>query len=172
MDTRRLILFFIFGFSLLMLWDAWQRDNRPKPAAEAPQGPPGAAVPAPAAKPGAAPATTVPAAPGAAATTVPGAAAVAAKGEKIVVRTDLVIAEIDTLGATLKRVELLKHKESKDSAANLVLLGPEHRYEAQSGLTGDGGPNHRTPWQAQAGSRALADGQETLEVQLTAQGAG
>jgi YidC/Oxa1 family membrane protein insertase len=172
MDTRRLILFFIFGFSLLMLWDAWQRENRPKPAAEAPQGPPGAAVPAPAAKPGAAPATAVATAPRAAETTVPGAAAVAAKGEKIVVRTDVVIAEIDTLGATLKRVELLRHKESKDSAANLVLLGPEHRYEAQSGLTGDSGPNHRTPWQAQPGKRVLADGQEVVEVQLTAQGAG
>ena len=31
MDTQRLILFFIFGFSLLMLWDAWEKENRPKP---------------------------------------------------------------------------------------------------------------------------------------------
>lgn len=32
MDTQRLILFFIFSFSLLLLWDAWQKDQRPKPA--------------------------------------------------------------------------------------------------------------------------------------------
>ena len=27
MDTQRLILFFIFGFSLLMLWDAWEKEQ-------------------------------------------------------------------------------------------------------------------------------------------------
>ena len=85
-------------------------------------------------------------------------------------RTDLIVAEIDTLGATLKRIELLKHKEAKDSAKNLVLLGPEHNYEAQSGITGEGGPNHRTLWRAQPGNTTLAAGQDALEVRLTAQG--
>jgi len=171
-DTQRLILFFIFGFSLLMLWDAWEKENRPKPVAQATQGPSGASVPAPAAKPGAQPAAAAPATQQRAADgSVPGVAALAAKGETVVARTDLVIAEIDTLGATLKRVELLKHREAKDSAKHLVLLGPDHRYEAQSGLTGDSGPNHRTLWKAQAGSFVLADGQETLDVRLTAQGA-
>src|SRR5262245_37420593 len=109
MDTQRLILFFIFGFSVLMLWDAWEKENRPKPVAQtqqstqtpakAPAAP--GAVPAPQAKP--APQTGVP------------AAASAAKGETIEVRTDLLVAEIDTLGGTLKRVELLKHKDSKDA---------------------------------------------------------
>src|SRR5437588_148425 len=33
MDTQRLILLFIFGFSVLMLWEAWEREHRPKPAA-------------------------------------------------------------------------------------------------------------------------------------------
>ena len=44
MDTQRLILLFIFGFSVLMLWEAWQKDTRPKPAPSAPavqQGPNG-----------------------------------------------------------------------------------------------------------------------------------
>jgi YidC/Oxa1 family membrane protein insertase len=168
MDTQRLILFFVFGFSLLMLWDAWEKDHRPKPV---PQVAAPAAVPGPAAAPASKPAAGAPA--GAARApdgTVPGAAAPAAKGEVIVVRTDLVLAEIDTLGATLKRVELLKHKEAKDSAKNLELLGPEHRYEAQSGLTGDG-PNHRTLWSAKAGEYVLAPGQDTLDIRLTAQGA-
>jgi len=31
MDTQRLILLFIFGFSLLMLWEAWDKEHRPKP---------------------------------------------------------------------------------------------------------------------------------------------
>ena len=29
MDTKRLILFIIFSFSILMLWDAWQREHAP-----------------------------------------------------------------------------------------------------------------------------------------------
>ena len=175
MDTRRLILFFIFGFSMLMLWEAWQKDYGPKPPAPVPQSQvpasAPASAPAAAAKPGAPAGAAAPAPARAPDGSVPGAAAPAAKGEILVVRTDLMIAEIDTLGATLKRVELLKHKEAKDSAKNLVLLGPEHRYEAQSGLTGESGPNHRSLWQAQAGNRVLADGQETLEVRLSAQGA-
>ncbi|HUN67404.1 MAG TPA: membrane protein insertase YidC [Burkholderiales bacterium] len=165
MDTQRLILFFIFGFSLLMLWDAWEKENRPKPQLQQPA--PAAAVPTPAAKPAPLPAAAATPS-GAPDGSVPGAAA--AKGETIVVRTDLVVAEIDTLGATLKRIELLKHKEAKDSAKNLVLLGPEHGYEAQSGLTGEGGPNHRTLWNVLPGSTTLAPGQDALEVRLTAQG--
>jgi YidC/Oxa1 family membrane protein insertase len=90
------------------------------------------------------------------------------KGESILVRTDLMVVEIDGFGATLKRVELLKHKEAKDSGKNFELLGPEHRYEAQSGLTA--GPNHQTQWTARPGPRALAEGEDTLEVRLTGQG--
>jgi YidC/Oxa1 family membrane protein insertase len=169
MDTQRLVLFFIFGFSLLMLWDAWEKDNRPKPAAQVQQQDSKAvaqSVPTPATKP-----TAVPAAPA----QQPAAAAVPAtgaplKGETVSVRTDLVAVEIDTLGATLKRVELLKHKEAKDSAANFVLIGPKHNYQAQSGLTGDAGPNHRTLWQAQGSNHTLTEGQDTLEVRFTAEG--
>jgi len=169
MDTQRLILFFIFGFSLLMLWDAWEKDHRPKPVPQVQQPAPTGTVPTPAAKPAARPAVV--AAPQSAPDgSVPGAATPAAKGETIVVHTDLIVAEIDTLGATLKRIELLKHKEAKNSAKNLVLLGPEHNYEAQSGITGEGGPNHRTLWRAQPGNTTLAAGQDTLEVRLTAQG--
>ncbi len=169
MDTQRLILFFIFGFSLLMLWDAWEKEQRPKPVAQAPQATAPAAVPTPSAKPSAQPALAATPAHQAPEGSVPGAAAPAAKGKTIVVRTDLVMAEIDTLGATLKRVELLKHKEAKDSSKNLVLLGAEHQYEAQSGITGEGSPNHRTLWSVQPGKTTLGAG-ETLEVRLSAQG--
>ncbi len=167
MDTQRLILLFIFGFSVLMLWEAWQKETRPKPApsvATSQQGVPTApSAPAPAAKPAAGAAAPAPAA------TVPEAAA-AAKGEIIRVRTDLFLAEIDTLGGTLKRLELLKHKDSADPGRNFALLGPEHQYEAQSGLTGEGGPNHRTVWSAPAGEHTLQSGRDSIELRLTAAG--
>ena len=159
MDYQRLILLFIFGFSVLMLWEAWQKETRPAPqAAAAQQAVPAPGVPEPA-KPGAGPA----AAPAA----VPGSAAPAVKGETVRVRTDLLAAEIDTVGGTLKRLELLKHKDSTDPSKNFVLLGPEHQYEAQSGLTGDG-PNHRTLWKAEALQYELPQGNDKVEVRLTA----
>ena len=167
MDTQRLVLFFIFGFSLLMLWDAWEKEHRPKPAPQVQaQTPAATTVPTPSGKA----ATPAAPAPRTGDGSVPGAATPAAKGETIVVRADLMVAEFNTLGASLTRVEFLKHKEAKNSAKNLVLLGPEHRYEAQSGLTGEGGPNHRTLWSMQPGNTTLADGQDAVEVRLTAQG--
>ncbi|HUQ76520.1 MAG TPA: membrane protein insertase YidC [Burkholderiales bacterium] len=160
MDTQRLVLLFIFGFSVLMLWEAWEREHRPKPPAAAAQ----AVQPA-------VPATAKPAA-----SAAPASQAVAptpppeARGETIRLATDLVIAEIDTLGGTLKRLELLRHKDSNDPQKNFVLLGPAHQYEAQSGLTGDGGPNHRTLWRADAGPRTLEAGADALELRLRATG--
>jgi YidC/Oxa1 family membrane protein insertase len=35
MDNRRLMLLLVFSFSLIMLWDAWQRQNMPKAPAVA-----------------------------------------------------------------------------------------------------------------------------------------
>jgi YidC/Oxa1 family membrane protein insertase len=155
MDTQRLILLFIFGFSVLMLWEAWQREHQPKPPAHTEQ----PAAPKP---PSTAPA------PGQGAIGAP--ATPAQKGESIVITTDLVIAEIDTLGGTLKRLELLKHKDSADPEKNFVLISPAHQYEAQSGLAGDGGPNHRSLWRAEPGPRALAAGADAVQLRLTAAG--
>ena len=160
MDTQRLILLFIFSFSLLMLWEAWQRESRPKPpppaASAAPQGVPAPARPVEAAKP---PASSVPA---------PGQPS--KSGETVRVTTDLIVAEVSSVGGSLAKVELVRHKDSSDRGKNLVLLGPAHHYEAQSGLTGEAGPNHRSEWRIEPGDRVLAPGQDSIELRLTAQG--
>jgi YidC/Oxa1 family membrane protein insertase len=160
MDTQRLILLFIFSFSLLMLWEAWERESRPKPpppaASAAPQGVPPPAKPAGTSKP---PASSVPA---------PGQPS--KSGETVRVTTDLIVAEISSGGASLAKVELVRHKDSSDRSKNLVLLGPAHHYEAQSGLTGEAGPNHRSEWRIEPGDRVLAPGQDSIELRLTAKG--
>src|SRR5882672_3868669 len=122
MDTQRLILLFIFGFSLLMLWEAWQKESRPvAPTAQQGVAAPSQSIPSPS-KP-------APTAPAERSAGVPEAAAAATtQGEIVRVRTDLFIAEIDTLGASLKRLQLLKHKDSADPNKNFVLFGPEHQY--------------------------------------------
>ncbi len=162
MDTQRLILLFIFGFSVLMLWEAWQKENQPVLPAAVQQGAREEGVPGPAAE------KPEPAAKQAPAAASAPAAAASGHGETLHVRTDLVIADIDTVGGTLKRLELLKHKASADADKDFVLIGPEHSYEAQSGLTGEAGPNHRTIWHADAKDYVLAPGQELLQVRLTA----
>jgi YidC/Oxa1 family membrane protein insertase len=163
-DTQRLILLFIFGFSVLMLWEAWEKEHRPKPAPAAsvqqslPTAPSGTAGTNGTGTPGAKGSVAVP------------AAEPAARGEIVRIQTDLVVAEIDTLGGTLKRLELVRHKDSTEPDKNFVLIGPAHHYEAQSGITGDGGPNHRTLWRLLPGPRVLEAGAESIEVRLAAQG--
>ena len=168
MDTQRLILFFVFSFSLLLLWTEWEKERKPKPApvvAAANQAAQSKAVPGVVPTPASAP-QAVPAP----ASSVPAQAPATTKSEIVQVRTDLLVADIDTLGGGLTRLELLKHKEADDPSKNLVLLGPEHQYFAQSGLTGDAGPNHRTLWRVAPGERALGEGSSALEVRLSAEG--
>ena len=168
LDTQRLILLAVFSFSVLMLWDAWEKHNRPKPPEQTAAQQAQQAVPTPSApietKPSATPAARSGAAP------APQPTAPAAKGEILKVRTDLMIVEIDSLGGTLGEVELRKHRDADDVTKPFILLGPKHHYVAQSGLTGEGGPNHRSVWRFEPGPRELATGQDVLEVRLTARG--
>ncbi len=171
MDTQRLVLFFIFSFSLLLLWDAWQKEQQPRPApvSSAPQTP---GVPTPAGQLSSKPSPST--SPKQAAGAVPGAAgtpvAKASSSEKVEVSTDLLVAEIDTLGATITRLELRKHKDTGDTEKNFVLFGPEHDYSAQSGLIGEGMPNHRTVWRPLPGERTLRAGSDRLQVRFAADG--
>ena len=174
METQRLILLFVFCFSVFLLWDAWEKDKRPQMA---PSGSPVASlpggVPSPSSPPKApATAPTSSASPPVAekAAAVPGAAAaVAPKGEVVRITTDLLSAEIDTVGGTLRRLELLKHMDAKQANKPLVLFGPEHSYVAQSGLIGEGLPNHRSVFRLLPGERALGAGAAALEVRMIAE---
>jgi YidC/Oxa1 family membrane protein insertase len=157
MDTQRLILFVVFSFSLLLLWEAWQKEMRPPvPASPATQG----AVPTPSSR------AEAPAVKGA---ELPAAATpTGGPREHLRVSTDTMRAEIDTQGGDIDYLELLQQKDARDETKNFLLFGPEHRYAAQSGLIGTGLPNHRTPFRAQAKEFALAQGQDKLEVRLEA----
>ncbi len=171
MDTQRLVLFFVFSFSLLMLWESWQKENRPPPAQAVAQS---AATGVPTVTPGATSsvpaATAVPVTPVARLDAVPGAAATPAVAtrEKIRVRTDVLVAEIDTQGGDLVYLEFLDQKDIIDPKKNLVLLSAEHKYAVQSGLIGASLPNHRSMFSATAKDVALADGKDTVELKLEA----
>ncbi|WP_434033274.1 membrane protein insertase YidC [Cupriavidus sp. a3] len=171
MDIKRTILWVIFSMSLVLLYDNWQRSQGHAsmffPSATQQQG-----ASAPAAS-GAAAQGDVPKAnvqPGAAAPAAGAAPQAAAQpaGEKIVVTTDTVRAEIDTAGGIVSRLELLKELEKDGKPVVLFERDNVHTYMARSGLIGGDLPNHTTVFTAAPGPRNL-DGAEQLEVVLTAE---
>jgi YidC/Oxa1 family membrane protein insertase len=160
MDTQRLILFIIFSFSLLMLYEAWQRENRPPPA-------PTSGEAAPSAVPSPSPPAPTTQRPQATPDSVPATTATPSR-DVIRVATDYLNAEIDPIGGDIVKLELTRYKDSFDATKTYLLLGPDHRYAAQSGLIGQGLPNHKTAFTAETTSYKLAAGQDALEVKLEA----
>ncbi|MFC5512470.1 membrane protein insertase YidC [Massilia jejuensis] len=178
--NKRTILWIVFAVSLVILWNNWMISSgkpsmfAPTPPAKVAETPAVAAtgtagVPAAAAQPG-----TVP---GQAA--VPGqpAAPAPVRAERIVVTTDVVKAEIDTVGGVIRRLELLKYPDHFDKTKNQVLfdVSGNNTYLGQTGLIGSTAagvlPNHNTPFVARPGLRTL-DGGNAVQVVLDAEQGG
>jgi YidC/Oxa1 family membrane protein insertase len=161
MDTQRLILWLVFSFSGLMLWQAWEREHNPPPV------PTSSRAAQPTTPAASAPIPSIPAATTAGA---PPATASAPTGQTIEVHTDLYTADIDTVGGTIDRVALARHRDAQDPSKPYLALqrNAERTYIAQAGLIGEGFPNHRTVYEAEPGPRTLAPGQDQLQVKLQA----
>ena len=178
-DIRRTLLWGIFLASLFFLWESWNRHNGqpsmfgPPPRVAAPGAASPSTAPAPTPVPGRRPSrgrcarrrpplgVPVAAAP---------AASAPATSQQVTVSTDLVRATIDSTGATLARVELLKQVDPLDKSKHVVLLdrSASRLYLAETGLVppagGAGLPNHHTPMRVLPGERSLGDGQNELKV--------
>ncbi|HWS12906.1 MAG TPA: membrane protein insertase YidC [Rhodocyclaceae bacterium] len=165
MDTQRLILLLVFTFSLVMIWEGWQKRGQPKapPAAAAQQTQ--SAVPTPTPTPGATSAAPVPDV-----SAVPGAGQPAANLPKAVVVTDLVVADVSAQGGEITRLELKQYQATEDKSSPFVLFdsGTKHVYLQQSGLIGEGLPNHKTVWTLQPGRYELKPGEDTVQLRLEA----
>src|SRR5512146_1772428 len=139
MDFQRLFLFLIFAFSLVLVWDGWQRYQHPELYVQQET-------------------TAGKAAGKAALPPVSGQTAIAQQvaqrptGKVVQVKTDLFEAEISTVGGDIIRLALLKHPDAKDKNKPLVLFQRgegTHNYVAQSGLLGAGLPNHNSLFTAE-----------------------
>ncbi len=170
MDSYRLFVGLVFAVSVFLLVDAWVRERHvePPPAPPADQAlrntpTPSVETPLPsvgeAGKPSAVPAGAPQA----------GKAALQT-GDRIRVETDFLLAEIDTLGGDLRRVELLQHRDRGDRNRNFVLFeeSPPRVYVAQSGLIGEGLANHNTRFSAARTAYPLEPGEDKLVVRLEA----
>ena len=178
-DIRRTILWVIFGFSMVLLWDQWQTFNgkqatffpKTTPVTTAATAPASAAsVPTPNTT-GVPTPSAIPASPSA----VPLgslAPAALAKREKLLVTTDVFALTFDTEGGSLVKSSFVKFMDIADKNAGFVLLDESagRVYVAQTGLiAGSGGalmPTHKTPMTAVPGERTLAAGQNELQLKF------
>lgn len=158
MDTKRLILFVIFSFSIMMLWDSWQRQDAPagKPV-EVAQQDRDASVPH---TEKTAQATDLPKETGFRLQTT----------GRVHVETDLFKADIDTTGGDLRRLELLQHRSAESMEQNFVLMedtAAPMLYVAQSGLIGSNLPTHKTQFTSPADNYKMQEGSDKLDVSLS-----
>ena len=168
-DIRRTILWVIFGFSMVLLWDQWQVHNGNKatffptpakqtkiPADVTSATPQVADVPMPVTLQGAA--------------TLPVVETRAVTKELVQIETDVAKLTFDTEGGTLVRLELLKHADEHKPGNNVVLLddSKDRIYTAQTGLiSGMSGvvlPTHKSAMTVRAGARKLKDGDNELSI--------
>lgn len=179
MDLQRLFLFLIFAFSLVLVWDGWQRYQHPnipqqlastKDTSRAQESLPSSS---------AMPTGNVNATPDLPAFAAgPGQSAIAQQkveqpaGKMIHVQTDFLDADISTVGGDINYLALLKHPDGQDKSKSLVLFQRgtgTHNYIAQSGLLGAGMPNHNSLFVADQDEYKLSANADQLQVRLRAE---
>jgi YidC/Oxa1 family membrane protein insertase len=175
-DIRRTILWVIFGFAMVLLWDKWQIHNgqkgmfllgtRATVGATAPAASPASSVPATAGLP----ASAAPAGSGAvAASAVPGGAppaAATASHELVTATTDLLRLTFDTEGGTIVKTEFLNQAGNGTTGTFVLLEQNAGRvYVAQSGLIGGAFPTHKTPMTV-TGDRDLKPGSGAVTLRF------
>jgi YidC/Oxa1 family membrane protein insertase len=170
MDLQRIFLFLIFAFSLMLVWDGWQRHQHPeqqiqqsvtanKESLKSQSEPPAGLM--------------QPASSGTEPTNIATSSIQQAAGKTINVKTDFLEAEISTIGGDISRLALLKHPDSLDRNKPLILFERgkgTHNYYAQSGLIGKDLPNHNSLFASEQDHYELAGSAEQVQVRLKAVG--
>ena len=174
-DIRRTILWVIFGFSMVLLWDKWQIHNGKKPTFfPSPQ-----TVSAPAADDVKPADVSVPqAAATGSAGDVPGTAAAAGAAaqpaapatprQNVTVTSDVMSLTFDSEGGTIKHSELFKYSDTVDEKKLMQVFEENAKrvYMGQTGLIGGNFPTHKTPMTVMPGARELKDGQDSVQVRF------
>jgi YidC/Oxa1 family membrane protein insertase len=170
METQRLILYVALGLVLMLLWQSWIEYTAPaRPVGEivtsgnnetTVDGQPSV------------PDFTVPATPETPDRPVAAAEPLApdsGAARTVVVETDLLRAELTTLGADVRKIELKQYSvdvQHQDQMLALMQPNLPDVFISETGLLGRGHdfPNHKTEWSIDQDRFELAQGSETLEV--------
>lgn len=92
------------------------------------------------------------------------------KAESIRVETDLYVAHVNTLGGVLESIAFKQHKGGQGNADvpfELLQSNQKHFHVAQTGLIGQGLPNHTTPYRVSVKELKLQPGQSEVRLLLT-----
>ena len=146
MDIKRLLLFVVLSFSILTIWGQLH-SNKPTPNATV---------------------DTTKTTGTQASTDIPSSFNLI-KDKRVSVTTDVLKAEIDLSGGDIRTVELVKHKSAQSVDKNFVLLSDNQAdkiYITQSGLLGEGMPNHKTLYQADKTEYQLNETDNNVQVVL------
>ena len=167
-DIRRTILWVVFGFSLVMLWDQWQLHNGNKPTFFPAATPPVVATDSSQTNDTPNPVATQTIA------SLPADSAPDAnqtKAETVEIQTNVLKLRFDTQGASLIYAELLKHKDVLRPGSNVTLFdnSKERVYLAQTGLVGGPAgvswPTHKSPMRLTSPS-SFKDGEDSLVLRF------
>ncbi|HUU72886.1 MAG TPA: membrane protein insertase YidC [Burkholderiales bacterium] len=166
MDNARIIAAIIFAGSVILLADGWFKAQRPAPseiAAVAPAAPLNGGV-------NTVPEVTQPSSTASGMPVVSARETATQSSRVVTVRTDLFEARINTQGGVLEELKLLEHrsKDDPDLTLQLFMKTADRTYVAQSGLIGEGLPNHATLFEIDGDLFELRSGAEKLELSLRA----
>jgi YidC/Oxa1 family membrane protein insertase len=161
MDTQRIIAFIVFSFSILLLWESWQKYSDPKSAVEvhavnnkqAAQSSIGELpVPSQGLKPN----------------TVIADQSQFTHGARARIVTDVLDAEIDANGGDLRKLVLTRYRQNEHADEPFALLEEktDRNYFAQMGFVGTNLPTHKTLFELTPGEFHLKDGQKDIKVTL------
>lgn len=168
MDIQRLVAAVVFSLSLVLLWEAWQKYDQPA----APSATASAPAEIPASTPLAAntPANTP---------TNTSAANLAPEGQlqsaaQAIIETDVLRAVIDANGGDIRELVFSHFAANEDASKRFTLFEtrPGRNYVAQSGLIGQGLPNHKTRFELTPGTYQLEPGKDQVSLTLRAQEGG
>lgn len=167
MDNQKPLLFAALTFILFLIWQAWQQDQQAPQAtaqtavvesASVPQAPDAADVPTLQADPQNSVGQTVSGVP-------------APSADRVRVLTDVYDIEIDTLGASFRKVALRKYPEDKkkpDVVVQLMNDSGKQFFISQSGFLAQGdAPNHLGTWKSDAAEYRLQEGENSLQVPMS-----
>ena len=166
----RTMLWLIFASSLILLWSNYQASLAPKTAAPTAQSASQNGVN-----------NGVNAAPAGAGTSAAPSAALTLSGQPLVLENDVLQLNINTQGGVVQYAMLKKFFNSNNHALNTVLfnsktydpnvIAPNEMYAGRSGLTGVG-LDHTTMFTPNAQTASLQDGQNDVNLVLSAQNNG
>lgn len=145
METKRLILFVVFSFSLLLLWDSWQKEQTPIETVGVTEKISDSSIPSSSVQL----TNNMPAS---------NLGFQLAQTSYITVTTDLYNISISNVGGDIRSLELLKHKDG-EGAPYLMMSDNANPllYVAQTGLLGDDLPSHKDIYSAMRASYQMND---------------